>query len=129
MKLTIRALFLVACLAFVMSVSAQAATILGTVWTTGPGNGQPVTTTPSGVGINFVVDGIGFNEPALGTNTIQAFLTSQGHLTAGGPIAGGLQNTTFRFTGFVDLPPGTYHILHDDGIILFFERSTKNCGE
>ena len=120
MKLAIRALFLVTCLAFVMAGSAQAATINGTVWInqfTFPG---PVTTTPSGAGTNFTVDGIGFTSPP-GANTIDGFLNSEGHHTGsiGAVGTGTLQNTTFRFTGFVDLPPGTYTITHDDGIILF----------
>ena len=131
MKFSIRALFLVSCLGFVMSGSAHAATVLGTVWTGQAPFPSGLVLPPTGSGTNFTVDGIGFNVP---TNdpvgpppyTIDGFLNSEGHHTGsiGAVGTGTLNNTTFRFTGFVDLPPGTYTISHDDGIIFVLNGAT-----
>jgi len=131
MKLNLRTLLAIPCLAAFLAVagSAHASTFTGSVWQNQAPFPASLPANTSGLGApaaTFDISGINFNSNGSTDYTIGSFLTSGGNSvtnqSAGfaGLSGNTLNNTIFEFTGFTDLVAGqTYNVIHDDGAILY----------
>jgi len=131
MKLNLRTLLAIPCLAAFLAVagSAHASTFTGSVWQNQAPFPASLPSNTSGLGApaaTFDISGINFNSNGSTDYTIGSFLTSGGNSvtnqSAGfaGLSGNTLNNTIFEFTGFTDLVAGqTYNVIHDDGAILY----------
>jgi PEP-CTERM motif-containing protein len=132
MKLNLRTLFAIPCLAAFLAVagSAHASTFTGSVWQNQAPYPASLPSTTAGLGApaaTFEVNGINFNSSSTPNGyTVGGFLTSGGNVVTNpsasfAGIAGNtLNNTIYEFTGFTNLVAGqTYNVVHDDGAILY----------
>jgi hypothetical protein len=134
MKLNIRILLAIACLAAFIAVtgSAHASTFTGSVWENATAYPASLPANTSGLGTpsaTFNVDGINFNSSSTGSGyTVGGFLTSNGNVVTNpsasfaGISGDTLNNTIYEFTGYTNLVAGqTYNVTHDDGAILYID--------
>lgn len=138
MKLSLRALSLLACMSVLLAVGGTAyadPVATGSVWQNASFFPNPLPATTSGLGTpaaTFDVNGINFNSNGSTDYTIGSFLTSGGNTVSNASGLSGistntLNDTIFEFKGFTELTAGqTYEVTHDDGAILYFDGSSTN---
>jgi hypothetical protein len=138
MKLSLRALSMLACMSVLLAVAGTAyadPVATGSVWQNASFFPNPLPANTSGLGTpaaTFDVNGINFNSNGSTDYTIGSFLTSGGNTVSN---ASGLSaistntmnDTVFEFKGFTELIGGqTYEVTHDDGAILYLDGSSTD---
>ena len=142
MKLSLRSLSVVPCVAAVLAFAgtAYANEISGTVWTNqAPYTGAPLGPPVGSAAGSFTTDGINFNSNYTSSTypngyTVGGFVFN-GPNTITNPSNNGnpnlpnetLNNTIWEFTGNTHLTAGTtYTVTHDDGVYLYLDGSMNN---
>lgn len=129
MKSTRIKLLAMAAIATLVTVSAQAQTITGSLWEndpTGAGDAEPSMVPLSTPDVTFSVNG-NINFQSGGLYTIGEFLSSGGAtiLTGAGELGNSADNLIFNFTGLVTVTTGQSFIAgHDDGLTLIINGVT-----